>query len=334
VPTTASATISGRIVTADGRPLGGVTLNLSGNKVGRTITDSNGNYRFENVGTDNFYTVSPSLPNFSFSPPSRSFSLLADKTDAVFTATPDSIATANPLDTDLYFVRQQYLDFLGREPDAGGLQYWSARISECGTDAGCIRQRRIDVSAAYFMSDEFQQTGSFVYRLYKAAYGSMPAYQQFTGDRGRVVAGGNLEEVRAKFSDEFIIRPEFRAAYPDSLSNAEFVTKLCDTAGVVDDRQGYVNLLDSGATRSHVLMQVIEDASFKQREYNPSFVLMQYFGYLRRDADEGGFNFWLDVLNNRVPGNYRSMVCAFITSSEYQRRFSSVITHSNAECGP
>ena len=76
-----------------------------------------------------------------------------------------------------------------------------------------------------------------------------------------------------------------------------------------------------------------DDATFKQAEYNAAFVLTEYFGYLRRDAEAEGFDFWLGVLNNRDLGNYRGMVCSFITSSEYQRRFSSIVTHSNAECG-
>src|SRR5438067_1406426 len=92
------------------------------------------------------------------------------------------------------------------------------------------------------------------------------------------------------------------------------------------DWEAYALMLKSGGTRAQVLQSLIEDGDFHAREYNPSFVLMQYFGYLRRDADESGFNFWLDVLNNRVPGNYRAMVCAFLTSTEYQRRFSSVVT--------
>jgi hypothetical protein len=70
----------------------------------------------------------------------------------------------------------------------------------------------------------------------------------------------------------------------------------------------------------------------KTREYNPSFVLMEYFGYLQREPDQGGYDFWLDVLNNREPNNYRGMVCSFITSAEYQKRFSSVVLHSDAEC--
>lgn len=60
--------------------------------------------------------------------------------------------------------------------------------------------------------------------------------------------------------------------------------------------------------------------------------MMQYFGYLQRDPDEGGYQFWLDVLNNRVPGNFRAMVCAFLTSTEYQQRFGPVITRGNSDC--
>jgi hypothetical protein len=61
---------------------------------------------------------------------------------------------------------------------------------------------------------------------------------------------------------------------------------------------------------------------------------MQYFGYLRRDPDQGGYGFWLSVLNTSEQNNYRGMVCAFVTSAEYQLRFGSNVTHTNAECGP
>ncbi|OLE51478.1 MAG: hypothetical protein AUG51_23585 [Acidobacteria bacterium 13_1_20CM_3_53_8] len=336
VPTAAPATIGGRVVTADGRPLGGVTLNLSGGKSDRTITDSSGNYRFDSVATDNFYTVTPALPNFSFSPASRSFSLLTNKTDATFTATQESIVTTNPLDTDLYFVRQQYLDFLGREPDQGGLNYWSNQLRACGSDADCIRKERINISAAFFMSEEFQQTGSFVYRLYKASYGRTPTFAEFSADRTRVVDGENLNARKQALADEWVTRASFKQAYPDSLSAADFVNRLYDSLGVgvsSAERQQQIDAMQAGKSRSQVLRDAIEVQAFRDQEYNHSFVLMQYFGYLKRDADNGGLNFWLDVLNNRVPGNYRSMVCAFLTSSEYQRRFSSVITRSNFECG-
>jgi len=89
---------------------------------------------------------------------------------------------------------------------------------------------------------------------------------------------------------------------------------------------------DTGG-RSLVVRNAVQANAFAQAEYNKAFVLMEYFGYLRRNPDTDGYNFWLDVLNGRQAGNYRGMVCAFLTSTEYQRRFSTVITHSNSECG-
>ena len=90
--------------------------------------------------------------------------------------------------------------------------------------------------------------------------------------------------------------------------------------------------MQTGKTRAQVLRGVIEISAFKTREYNPSFVLMQYFGYLGRNPDQGGYDFWLDVLNNRTVNNYRGMVCAFITSREYQERFGLQLRRSNADC--
>ena len=85
-------------------------------------------------------------------------------------------------------------------------------------------------------------------------------------------------------------------------------------------------------SRALVLQDVTENAAFSNAVHNPSFVLMEYFGYLRRDRDRDGYEFWLGVLNTRDAGNYRGMVCSFTTSTEYQRRFGSQITRSNADC--
>lgn len=66
-----------------------------------------------------------------------------------------------------------------------------------------------------------------------------------------------------------------------------------------------------------------DNAVSKQAQSNPAFVLTKYFSYLRRDPDHGGFEFWLHVLHvMNGGGNYSSMVCSFITSTEYQHRFS------------
>jgi len=85
-------------------------------------------------------------------------------------------------------------------------------------------------------------------------------------------------------------------------------------------------------SRSRIMRFVADDPSFREAEYNRAFVLMQYYGYLRRDPDEGGYQFWLNVLNTRVSGNFRGMVCAFINSEEYQKRFSSVRTRTDSVC--
>ena len=335
-PTAADATISGQVLTADGEPLGGVEIALSGGSADRTITDGNGRYSFENVETDAFYVVAPARANYSFNPHQRSFSLLATKTDAVFVAAANQNATANPLDSNMFYVRQQYLDFLGREPDKGGLDYWTDQLNKCDADAGCLRQRRKEISAAFFMSEEFQQAGSYVLRLYDATFGRPITYAEFSADRTQVIGGPNLGASKQTFVDQWVQRPSFKQQYPDALSNADFVNRLYDTSGLLTsilERQKAIEQLDQGATRAQVLRNLAESDAFQRQEYNSAFVLMEYFGYLKRQPEEDGYRFWLDVLNNRDAGNYRGMVCSFVTSAEYQQRFSPVVTRTNRECG-
>src|SRR5438094_7175811 len=79
--------------------------------------------------------------------------------------------STNVIDDPSDFVCQHYHDFLNRTPDADGLAFWINQITSCGTDQVCIDLKRINVSAAYFLSIEFQQTGYLVERMYKVAYG-------------------------------------------------------------------------------------------------------------------------------------------------------------------
>src|SRR5215208_3333128 len=76
-------------------------------------------------------------------------------------------------DTD-FFVQQHYVDFLSRFPDQGGFAHWQNDIITCGADAQCREVKRINVSAAFFLSIEFQETGFFVYKTHKAAFGNLP----------------------------------------------------------------------------------------------------------------------------------------------------------------
>ncbi len=247
-------------------------------------------------------------------------------------------AGANPLEDSQFFVTQHYLDFLNRTPDSGGLDYWTQQLTQCGTDAACITQRRIAVSAAFFMGQEFQETGSVVYRFYKAAYGQRPTYAEFSAARSHLIGGDQLPASTLEFANQFVGGSEFKQAYPDSLAPADFIDKLYGTAGlrrgVMARSQAIEGMTSHNKSRAQVLLEVIDTKTFQEQEYNSAFVLMQYFGYLRRDPDQGGYNFWLNVLNNNEPGNYRGMVCSFITSREYQERFSMSVTRSNQDCGP
>jgi hypothetical protein len=333
-PTAAPASISGQVTTTSGAPLAGVTMYLSGARSGRAITDSHGNYRFAGVDTDNFYTVTPAIANFHFSPASRSFSLLANKTDAVFTGTLDDSITRNVIDTPEYFVRQHYLDFLGREPDQSGLGFWSDQIISCGNDFNCIERRTINVSAAYFLSIEFKETGGLVAGLYRASYDRRPLYNEFIPDSGivgRDVIVGNsgwqrqLATNKQEFLDAWVQRADFRAAY-DNLANDSYVDTLISHTHVNftdDERNTLLDGLNAGTlSRAEVLQRIAQNDGFVKAKLNETFVMMEYFGYLRRDPDDSGFHYWLDKLNE-FEGNFEraEMVKAFIVSSEYRDRF-------------
>jgi hypothetical protein len=269
---------------------------------------------------------------------------LAGQNSATLTINDDDTTapTLNPMDDAGSFVRQHYSDFLNRLPDQQGLDYWTSQITQCGADQSCIRTRRIDVSNAFFYEQEFQETGSFVYRMHKASFGQRPTYAQFMPDRGRIIGGPQLAATKAAFAESFVERQTFLAQYPITLTSAGYVDALNANTGNSlsgTERNALVNGLEANPaseTRASVLSKIAENGVFVAREYNTSFVLAEYFGYLRRDPDANGFQFWLDILNSFPPRNVsaqHSMVCAFITSDEYQQRFSSVVTHSNQECG-
>ncbi len=339
-PTAANGVITGRLTT-NGSPVAGAVVNLSGTQARKTITDADGNYRFTGVATDGFYTATPSRANYSFSPGSRSFSQLGGNTEAAFTGTTPG-DNSNPLDTPEYFVRQQYVDILGREPDEAGFNYWSDQIDACGGDASCTRAQRTGVAAAFFIENEFKQSGAFIYNVYKGALGRRPVYSEYAADRRNVV-GVALEAQKQAFAEAFVARAEFVTRYQASTDAASFVDALLfnvQQASGVDlssQRESLIARHNTGATqaegRALVLREVTESAAVRDTNYNAAFVLVEYFGYLHRNPDQGGYDFWLNVLNTGDARNYRGMVCSFITSAEYQRRFSAVVSHSNGECG-
>ncbi|HEX8150800.1 MAG TPA: CHRD domain-containing protein [Pyrinomonadaceae bacterium] len=371
-------------------------------------------------------------------------------------------SASNPIDDTSFFVRQHYADFLNREPDAPGFQFWVNEIEQCGADAQCREVKRINVSAAFFLSIEFQRTGLLAYLANRAAFGhsaTAPAvpvrYADFMRDVqqlqrgyafGQPGAEAVLEANRRAFFEGFAARPEFVSKY-GAMTNSQFVSALLAlgnlngtvgnlhlarldaaqqvppgaspaTGAVVlrrpfsgGSRDATVSLylnnlsspvtavhlhgpaapgaeapavvtlpagefadfqltftqeqlnqlfdgllyidvhtqnnpggeirgqlpvqlfrqdaltraLDEGVlTRAQVFRIVAESDELRLAEFRRAFVLMQYFGYLRRDPDAEGFNFWLSKLND-FNGDYirAEMVKAFISSIEYRQRFGS-----------
>ena len=248
--------------------------------------------------------------------------------------------TSNPIDQSQFFVRQHYADFLNREPDSPGLFFWTNQITSCGNNAGCREIRRVNVSAAFILSIEFQQTGFLVHRLQRASFATLPRYPPFLRDTqeiGRDVVVNSpgweeqLEENRQQFIAAWVERPAFKAAY-DALTNAQYVDALIANTGAAftqAERAALVNGLSAATeTRATVLRKVAENPDFAAREKNSAFVLAQYFGYLRRNPDDApdnnmdGYNFWLQKLNNHG-GDFVSaeMVKAFLVAGEYRSRF-------------
>jgi hypothetical protein len=231
----------------------------------------------------------------------------------------------------------------------------------------CTERKRANTSAAFFLSPEFQNTGSFVVRVYWGTLGKLPSaqcpglpaglagscrprYSDYLADMSQVSQGIVVNDALAPavinankhaFVDQFVTRPEFRAVY-DGLSNAQFVDKLAQTTGVglsTSDRTSLINELGSQTTaaKSSVVFKVVDgthtitggalvfDTSYGQafynREFNTAFVFMEYISYLRRNPDQGGYDFWLAKLNQY--GNWvdAQLVLAFIISPEYRSRF-------------
>jgi glucose/arabinose dehydrogenase len=333
-PTAAFGDVTGRVTrSSDGLGVSGAVIRLAGTQTRKTITDVNGNYRFDNVDTAGVYTLTPSRVNFSFTPGQRSLNQLGNTTDAPFTAISNGGAN-NPLDTAEYFVRQHYVDFLNREPEESGFNFWSDQIIGCGGDLTCIDRRRVNVSAAYFLSIEFQETGGLVDSLYRASYGRRPLHNEFVPDTqtvgNNVIVGvtgweQQLATNKQTFIDAWVQRTPFVNAY-GSLSDDAYVDTLISHTGVnftSGERTALVaSLVNHTATRASVLRQIAEDQRFVSLKFNETFVMMEYFGYLRRDPDDSGYQFWLKKLNE-FGGNFEQaeMVKAFIVSGEYRDRF-------------
>ncbi|HWN08494.1 MAG TPA: S8 family serine peptidase [Pyrinomonadaceae bacterium] len=350
---TAQLKIGGRVVNEDGVGMSGILMSISGTGSDLVTTDNNGFYSFRPFPPGSSGSVQPLYPtqnNHVFDPLTHSFSNLSGNLTVNFKG---RLLNANPIDSAQFFVTQQYSDFLNRDPDPGGLAFWQNEITSCGNQP-CVQARRVNVSGAFFLSIEFQETGYLVYRIYKAAYGNLPntpvpiKLSEFLPDtkqigQGVVVGNPNwqqtLDNNKNAFVTSFVARARFTDAFPNTLTAGQFVDALFLNAGVTpsaSDRAAAIGEFagaDGSAdtpARARVLRRVAENSLLAQQERNRAFVLTQYFGYLRRNPNNApeaglnfdGYNFWLGKLN-QFNGNHiaAEMVKAFISSVEYRQRF-------------
>ena len=243
----------------------------------------------------------------------------------------------NPIDEPSIFVREHYFDFLNRTPDAPGLTFWTNEIDSCGAFIDCIEAKRINVSAAFFISGEFQDSGFFVYKVRRAALGLQPLYGQYIIDKG--LLGPGTDANKTAFAEAFAQRAEFLAKYPATQNGSDFIDAVIATiqnaSGVnltprrPELANEYLLAASQSQSRARVVRKAIEYPEYTAAEFNPAFVLAQYLGYLRRDPDTPGYNFWLNKLNSFTqPGDdvlvrvqKSEMVKAFLVSSEYRQRF-------------
>ena len=261
----------------------------------------------------------------------------------------------NPLDDAATFVCQNYHDFLHRQPDPAGQAFWTNGITQCGSNQDCVSERRHNVAAAFFLSIEFQQTGYFVYRAYEAGLDRRPQYEEFMRDLNAVGQGvevgvgdwqQRLAAQRTAFAERLVGRAEFGALFPDGMTAEQFADKLFANAGaapVAAEREAVVAAYGVGNAqgRAAALTASLDTGAVYNRLYNPGFVLVEYFGFLRRDpedppdSDLSGFDFWLGKMDSFTGAGEDArlepdafgrikraeMVRAFILADEYRKRF-------------
>lgn len=229
----------------------------------------------------------------------------------------------NPVDDVDFFIRQHYVDFLNREPEPSGLAGWKAVLNNCAP--GNTACDRIEVSSAFFRSPEFYDRGYFVYRFYETALGRQPQYLEFMEDLRRVTGFLTPEQLEAEklaFTIDFVQRQEFKNRYDQLVDSGAFVDAVIQTAGVQLDGTTRALLIsqlaNSQIQRWDVVRIIANTAEVSQKYYNKAFVVMQYFGYLRRNPDALYLE-WIKKLNDT--GDYRMMVNGFLNSAEYRFRF-------------
>ena len=234
-----------------------------------------------------------------------------------------------------FFIQQHYIDFLGRMPDPGGFAGWMTVLTNCANGTMPPPCDRVEVSSDFFRSEEFQTRGYFIYRFFKTLpdatdpnnpqFGHIPHYSEYLPDLKRVsgfLTAQQLEAQKVAFISDFMARAGFQSKYGSITDPTAYVNALLQTVGLPNhpSKAGWIaGLANNSMTQAQVLRALVESSEVYQKYYNEGFVIMQYFGYLRRDAD-GSYVNWIQTMNN-TNGDYRTMINGFVNSLEYRGRF-------------
>ncbi len=211
-----------------------------------------------------------------------------------------------------FFAMQQYRDFLAREGDAGGINFWASQVSG-GTAT------RAQVIESFFSSPEFQGTIAPVARLYFAYFLRIPDYPGLNFWIGQYRTGMPL----ATISQNFAASAEFSSTY-GALNNSQFVDLVYQNVlGRAPDAGGkafWQGQLDTLAmNRGQVMVGFSESDEYKLAINAEVYVTMMYNGMLRRAPDSSGFSFWVQYLDGGNSG--LALINGFLVSPEYRARF-------------
>jgi CSLREA domain-containing protein len=298
---------------------------------------------FKVMTTQDSYVEGPETFTLTLSNLTASAAFSGPSTESV-TINDDAVEPpTNVVDDSNAFVEQLYRDFLNRPSDASGKAFWVNNIDHCNdpaqrpagqSAAQCIAISRIVTAGAFFLSIEYQATGGTAYLTNKVAYGSLPKFIRYESDAqeigqnyvfGAPGAAALLEANKVAYYNDYVTRTEFVNTY-GGISDQQYVNTLISNTGVSftqTEKDALINgLANHTETRATVLRKISEKPEFRAAEFSSMFVLMEYFGFLRRNPDQTGFNFWLTKLNG-FGGDYfaAEMVKAFIESIEYRQRF-------------
>jgi hypothetical protein len=274
---------------------------------------------FDVLLTDDAHAEGEESFSLHLSNPSGGRVSLASGAEVKIADNDDSASSVNPLEDVFFFVRQQYVDLLGREPDVKELYEWAGKINACRVvEAVCGREA---VAVALTQTDEYQSRGLLIYGMYRLGLGRLPRYREFAREMWRL--GGGSEEERAaklrQWIEEWPRRADVRARDEGS-TDGEYVAALEAASGLRQGEQLIGQLERGEKTRAEVLAEVVQSAGWTRKEHGRAAALLLSFSYLRREPEPMELDLWLKGRDSIIPGDVE-MTRWFITSEEYRSRF-------------